>query len=63
MQRVADLTIEQLKELIDQRIQAALKSQDARTVQEILDSIDRNLWTPPSGAKSSRELLREDRDS
>ena len=35
---------------------------DARSVEEILDSIDSNMWTPPPGAKSSLELLREDRD-
>jgi regulator of protease activity HflC (stomatin/prohibitin superfamily) len=36
---------------------------DTRTLEEINDSIDRNMWTPPPGAKSSLELLREDRDS
>ena len=33
---------------------------DSRYVEEILDSIDRHMWTPPPGAKSSLELLRED---
>jgi hypothetical protein len=35
---------------------------DARTYAEVLASIKRNRWTPPPGAKSSLELLREDRD-
>jgi hypothetical protein len=35
---------------------------DSRSYEEILASIDRNMWTPPPGAKSSLELLREDRD-
>lgn len=35
---------------------------ETRSVEEILDSIDRNRWTPPPGAKSSLEFLREDRD-
>ena len=35
---------------------------ETRSVEEILASIDRNLWTPPPGAKSSLEFLREDRD-
>jgi hypothetical protein len=37
--------------------------EDTRSIEEILDSIDRNMWTPPPGAKTSQELLREDRDS
>jgi hypothetical protein len=37
--------------------------EDTRSIEEILDSIDRNRWTPPPGAKTSQELLREDRDS
>ncbi len=61
--RVANMTVDELKALIDQRIQAALKPQDTRSVQVILESIDRNMWTPPPGAKSTLELLREDRDS
>lgn len=36
--------------------------EDHRTLEEVLDSIDANRWTPPHGAKSSLELLREDRD-
>ncbi len=35
---------------------------DPRTLEEVFESIDRNMWTPPPGAKSSLELLREDRD-
>lgn len=35
---------------------------DTRTLDEVLESIKRNRWTPPPGAKSSVELLREDRD-
>jgi hypothetical protein len=63
VERVTDMTIDELKALIDQRIHQVLKPQDARSVQEILESIDRNMWTPPPGAKSSLELLREDRDA
>ena len=35
---------------------------DTRTLDEVFESIDRNMWTPPPGAKSSVELLREDRE-
>lgn len=38
------------------------EKEDTRSLEEILDSLDRNRWTPPAGAKSSYELLREDRD-
>ena len=63
LDRVTDMTVDELKALIDQRIQEALKPRDTRSVQEILESIDRNMWTPPPGAKSTLELLREDRDA
>lgn len=36
--------------------------EDHRTLEEVYKSIDENMWTPPPGAKSSLELLREDRD-
>lgn len=35
---------------------------DNRTWEEVQESIERNRWTPPPGAKSSLELLREDRE-
>jgi hypothetical protein len=33
-----------------------------RTLDEIRESVRKNRWTPPPGAKSSLELLREDRE-
>ena len=63
IQHVSDMTLDELKALIDQRIYEVFKPQSTRTVQEILESIDRNMWTPPPGAKSTLELLREDRDA
>jgi hypothetical protein len=35
---------------------------DTRSLEEVFASIDRHMWTPPPGAKSSLELLREDRE-
>jgi len=35
---------------------------DQRTWDEVRQDIERDRWTPPPGAKSSLELLREDRD-
>ena len=32
---------------------------DTRSVEEVLASIDQHMWTPPPGARSSQELLRE----
>lgn len=36
---------------------------DTRTWEQVKQDIERDRWTPPPGAKSSLELLREDRDS
>jgi regulator of protease activity HflC (stomatin/prohibitin superfamily) len=79
MTSVANLTIDELKQLIDEAVDRRLKAlfgefeidedeffadeePDTRTLEEVYESIDRNMWTPPPGAKSSLELLREDRD-
>ncbi len=35
---------------------------DVRTWEQVKQDIEQDRWTPPSGAKSSLELLREDRD-
>ena len=65
-ERVGDMTLEELKALIettvDQRIGKVRKLGGKRSVQEVLDSIDEHLWTPPPGTPSTLELLREDRD-
>jgi nucleotidyltransferase/DNA polymerase involved in DNA repair len=65
-QYVADLTLDELRQWVDERIehrlQALLKPTDNRTVREINESIRRHRWTPPPGAPSNLELLREDRD-
>lgn len=37
--------------------------EEQRSVEEVLAEIERDQWTPPPGAKSSIELLREDRDA
>ncbi len=36
---------------------------DTRTWEQVKQDIERDRWTPPPGAKSSLELLREGRDS
>jgi hypothetical protein len=66
VERVADMTIEELKALIDetvdQRIEDWLKPKDKRSPEEVLESIRKHRWTPPPGTPSTLELLREDRD-
>lgn len=34
---------------------------ETRDLEEILDSIDRNRWTPPPGSPSPSEMIHEDR--
>jgi hypothetical protein len=66
VQHITDMTIEQLGEFVERIVDRRLglvKSTDTRTMAEVNESIRRNRWTPPPGAKSSLELLREDRDA
>ncbi|MBZ0288729.1 MAG: hypothetical protein K8I30_14015 [Anaerolineae bacterium] len=63
-QRVQDMTLDELTQLIDARIhRVVFRRTDTRTPEEVNESIRRNRWTPPPGAKSPRELLREDRNA
>lgn len=52
-----------IEDMIDRRLQALLKPQDTRSTSELLAELDQLRFTPPEGAKSSLELLREDRDA
>jgi hypothetical protein len=65
-ERAADLTMQELREfvtkLIDERLQTWPRPTDPRTTREVLDSIDRNMWTPAPGSPGTLQLLREDRD-
>ncbi len=80
MATIEKMTIEQLRRLIDERIDERLtdllgkfeideeelfadEEPDARTWEQVKQDIERDRWTPPPGAKSSLELLREDRES
>lgn len=61
-----EMTIEQLEAMIDRLITRKLQQHAVqtrtRTQEAVMDSIERNRWTSPSGAKSPQELLREDRN-
>ena len=66
-QRVADMTLEELRALIADEVRAHMnirvyRPERKRAPQEVLESIRRNRWTPPPGAPSVVEMIREDRD-
>ena len=66
-QPINDMTRDELNQLIedmiDRRLQALLKPQDSRSTEEILAEIEKHRFTPPTGSKSTLEMLREDRDA
>ncbi len=65
-ERVGDMTIEQLKavinETVNDRVKGIRKLGGGRSVKEINESIRKHRWTPPPGSPTNLELLREDRD-
>jgi hypothetical protein len=76
MTTISDMTLEELKKLINEAVDERLTQlldtfeipeepdeDDNLTWDEIRAFVERHRWTPPPGAKSSLELLREDRDS
>jgi hypothetical protein len=76
MATIANMTLEDLKkfveETLDERLTRLLGTfeipdepdeDDGLTWDEIRASVEQHRWTPPPGAKSSLELLREDRES
>ncbi|MBZ0275662.1 MAG: hypothetical protein K8I60_05940 [Anaerolineae bacterium] len=80
MATIANMTLEELQQLIDERIDERLTrllgkfeldeeelfaddEPDTRTWEQVKQDIERDRWTPPPGAKSSLELLREDREN
>jgi hypothetical protein len=55
-----------IEEVVDERIRTRLssyKQQSGRSVADLIAAMRQNIWTPPPGAKTSLELLREDRDA
>lgn len=64
---IAEIVEEKLEEKIHETASSRVRrlprrKRDTRSPEEVQASIERNRWTPPPGAKSSLELLREDRD-
>lgn len=80
MATIVNMTLEELHQLIDERIDERLThllgkfeideaelftddESDTRTWEQVKQDIEHDRWTPPPGAKSSLELLREDREN
>jgi hypothetical protein len=77
--KVADLTFEELKTMVEQLVAShvrrefaerprylndyAIANGDLRTLEEVFASIDRHMITPLPGTPSTLEMLREDRDN
>jgi hypothetical protein len=75
MATIGDMTLEELKKVIEEAIDERLTQMfgvfeveddddvEEMTWDEIRAEVEKHRWTPPPGAKSSLEFLREDRDS
>ncbi|WP_414584905.1 hypothetical protein [Scytonema sp. PCC 10023] len=65
--RVAEMTLETLKEFVTEIVDEQLKrrqhlKQNERSVEEALAAMDRIRWTPPPDSPTTLQLLREDRE-
>jgi hypothetical protein len=64
--RVTDMTIEELEQfiehVIDRKQLSIVRLPKKRSVKEVLESLERNRWTPPPDSPSNLDLLREFRD-
>jgi hypothetical protein len=61
---ISNMTHEDLENLIESIIEKRLsQNTPKRPLAEVLDSLDRHIWTPPANGKTSLEYLREDRDA
>ena len=70
VERVGDMSRQELTRVVEAIIEQKITSHEPRPYQQsgsrpmkaVIESMRQNLWTPPAGAKSSLEFLREDRD-
>jgi len=65
--KVTDLTIDDLKRLIQQVIDERLQhhppvAKDVSSIQNILAAIEQHRWTPPPGVPKASQLIIEERD-
>jgi hypothetical protein len=67
-QQLANMSLDDLRlliaEIVDERLQDRPWPGQItdESVEDVLEAMQRDLWTPPPGAKSSQEILREDRE-
>ncbi len=67
-ERVGNMTRQELEHLVERIVEQKLRlrpwpvEQIERPVDELLDAMWEHIWTPPPGAKTSLEMLREDRE-
>jgi hypothetical protein len=66
-ERVADMTMQELKALIDRTLEDRLRNgfrrrQQERPVAEVLESMRKNIIKRKPGQPSTLQMLREDRD-
>jgi len=70
VERVGNMSRQELTQLVEAIVERKVTSSQprpyrqggSRSMKDIVESMRQNLWTPPPGAKSSLEFLREDRD-
>jgi len=71
MENLNKITVEELEQLIDQRIEMHLgnllgewggSKPDRRNWEKVKYAIAKHRWTPPAGTPSVVEILREERD-
>jgi hypothetical protein len=66
MKLLDNITIDELRAFIVKVFheeQQIIAPQSSRSLSDIFASIDQLMWTPPEGAKTGLEMIREDRDS
>jgi hypothetical protein len=69
--KVADLTVDELVQIIEAVVTRVIKQErlaesgdkreDKRTLEEVLESIERNRFTPPPGSKSASQMVIDER--
>lgn len=67
-QQLATMSLDDLRLLIAEIVDERLRERPwpgqitDESVDDVLEAMHRDLWTPPPGAKTSQEILREDRE-
>lgn len=64
-ERVADLTIEDLKTFVTRIVNEKMHPlpKDSRSLEEVLAPMDQIRWTSPPGSRTTLEMIQEDRNA